>query len=265
MTLPNLSIIGCGYLGKIVLKHFKKTSLFAHIYASYHHHKDQEVEVLANGYYQLSRAPSSFFDSDYIFIFISPRGNYKNYSSTISSILKLIPKGKRIILTSSSSVYPREPGVYCEKSPINPDKESSAFYLRDVENAVINFNEHSSVIRLTGLFDDQRHPARSLSKKGSVTQGRAPVNLIHTHDVPSFLENLLKEKKIYQEINLVSPIHPSKKDFYTKECQRLNLEVPKFEESGNDRIIKSDIVGVEIPFNFEFSNPRLLLSEDIST
>lgn len=140
---------------------------------------------------------------------------------------------KTIVFISSTSVYADDetlPRITEDTIPV-PDSEAGKQLLK-VESLLQNNNNfQTTALRFSGLYGDDRHPAKYLSGKMKVKDPEAPVNLVHLQDCIGVITTVI-ENNLWNEIfNVATTPHPSKKEFYTSECKRLDLAVPQFDAS----------------------------------
>ena len=153
-----------------------------------------------------------------------------NYVAKIELLLAEIKKAtlKKVIFISSTSVYGNISGEVTEETIPQP-KTASGKQLLECENLLLKqTNFKTSVIRFGGLIGPERHPITMLSGRVGLTNGEEPVNLIHRDDCIHMIMTILKNDYWGQVFNGVYPLHPTKKEYYTKEAIKRNLEVPKY-------------------------------------
>ena len=140
----------------------------------------------------------------------------------------------KIIFTSSISVYGKNTLRVNESSPLLP-QTASAKWLCEVEKLLLKkFQERLLILRLGGLIGKDRHPVNSLSGKTNVVGGDDKINLIHLTDLICII--LLLEKVCTQPIvNIVTPFHPTKSDYYNEWARRLNLSPVSFTKNENQK------------------------------
>lgn len=160
---------------------------------------------------------------------------------------------KHVLFVSSTSVYPDEPRLM---------RETNALSTRDAASDVLRAEGHfvprygqwkSTVVRLGGLIGPERAPGRFLAGRQDLTQGNAPVNLLHLTDAVGVLSAIIKHEAWGHTFNVCAAQHPLRRDFYPAAAQYLNLEPPTFkEESGTGgKIIDSSLVRRVLPYQFQ--------------
>lgn len=185
-----------------------------------------------------------FVDTEILMITIPPGRTQQlesNYVDKIKFVIPFIEKHniKQVIYTSSSTVYMSLSGVVNEDTPIIPVSEMDQ-QIVEIENMLLNnTNFSTTILRLGGLIDDDRHPVNYIVKRAIVEDANNPVNMIHRKDIIRFVEKMV-ERKIPNEIfNIVAPIELNRRDFYTREAAKLGLSpLPKFIDNDNADIHK---------------------------
>ena len=64
-----------------------------------------------------------------------------------------------------------------------------------------------------------------------INNANLPVNIIHVDDIIQFIMTLINHDYSSDTINLCCTDHPSKKEYYTYICNKLNQKVPQFKNS----------------------------------
>lgn len=191
-----------------------------------------------------------------LLLFTIPPSKIEDYSALCIQFFKdclEIKPDLKIVFISSTSVYGNQNGELDESSDLK-GSTSNALKIIKVEEYLEEKN--SVVLRCGGLVGEDRHPVYYLAGRKNVSSPNAPVNLIHEHDVSRFLLKMLKDDSINGVYNLVSPQHPSRKEYYSEVAERLNLKSIEFENT-DDR--KGKIVNPKrllgMNFLFEYSSP----------
>lgn len=147
---------------------------------------------------------------------------------------------ENVLFISSTSVYNDEQGfpVISENSPTS--NNNIPIQLLEVEALfTTNKNFKTTILRFSGLFAEDRHPAKYLSGKTNLKNGDAPVNLIHRDDCISIIISVVKSNIWDTTINASTPSHPTKKNYYTSICESLQIPIPEFD---NTSVSKGKII-----------------------
>lgn len=145
-----------------------------------------------------------------------------------------------VVYTSSTSVYGDAARVCDEHSAVDPQTES-AHKIVACENLWLQSGlPNVSILRLGGLYDDERHPAKRLSGRVDIAGGNQVVNIVHRqHAVQALLDVINQPKE--SVLNIVECEHPTRAEFYTAEAARLGLPVPVFnvDDANRGKVIVS--------------------------
>lgn len=278
----NISILGCGWLGFPLAKSLLQKGFLVKGSTT----TLEKISILENAgitTFQIAISEEeingdidSFISNSQILIIDIPpklRGNSNDTSTALSmtfvaKIQNLIPfieksSVEKVLFVSSTSVYSDNISIdlITEDTIPNPDTESGKQLLEAEKILQNNSNFTTTVIRFGGLIGEDRHPikflvSRSLGRE-NLENPDGPINLIHQLDCIGILEGIL-EKNCFGEIfNAVAPFHPSRKVYYSKKAQELNLPLPKFDENKPSvgKIISSE--KVEQILVYTFQKPQL--------
>ena len=197
-------------------------------------------------------------DTDVLLIMIPPglrKNTGANYALKMAHFLHVIERSevKKVILISSTSVYDDAQGMVTEKDAPQPDT-NAAKQLYDVEQIFFNTPAfETTIVRFGGLFGGSRNPVRFLAGRKGLTNGDAPVNMIHREDCIGILTAIIKQDAFGHIINAVSPNHPTKKEYYTKQAIELGLEPPEYSQEESLSFKQIDSITVDSVLNYEFT------------
>jgi len=158
----NISIIGCGWLGKPLASELSK-----------------EHKVLCFDRKE-TKKNSAFYKSDILIISINTKDNYLQ---TLEKISKLTKKETIVILMSSTSVY-REFDEEVNEDTLITKKGLQ----KEAEELVQSLRDTVLILRLGGLMGENRVAGRW--KKVSIFKD-GPVNYIHKDDVINIIKKFL--------------------------------------------------------------------------
>lgn len=277
-----ISILGCGWLGFPLAKSLLQKGFLVKGSTT----TLEKISILENAgitTFQIAISEEeingdidSFISNSQILIIDIPpklRGNSNDTSTALSmtfvaKIQNLIPfieksSVEKVIFVSSTSVYSDAISIdlITEKTIPNPDTESGKQLLEAEKILQNNSNFTTTVIRFGGLIGEDRHPikflvSRSLGRE-SLENPDGPINLIHQLDCIGIIEKILEKLSFGEIFNAVAPFHPSRKVYYSKKAQELNLPLPKFDENKPSvgKIISSE--KVEQILVYTFQKPQL--------
>ena len=177
------------------------------------------------------------------------------YSNYLKESLVLAKKlnARRFIFCSTTGVYPSEPGKYVEGMKISPSSDKQKRLLIN-EQLVSDGNISSTIVRLGGLIGNARHPGRFLSGKTLSTSSMATVNMLHQKDAIAGLIYLANIDVNCDVVNLVTPHHPTKGEFYNQAAIQLKLPAPSFAKENQDcRVISSEHIQT-LGFTYKYTN-----------
>ncbi len=194
---------------------------------------------------------------DALVINVPPRlrgGNTENYVKKMQLLHTSIKLSnvKKLIFISSTSVYGDIDGEVTEKTTPEPVTESGK-QLVVSENIFRNDSDlQATVIRFGGLIGPDRHPVRMLSGRKNISNGNAPVNLIHLNDCIKIITEILSKSWWGETLNGVYPYHPTKREYYTSKAIGKGLQVPDFDAdaSKKGKIVSSYILTNVKDFQF---------------
>ncbi|MFP8487521.1 NAD-dependent epimerase/dehydratase family protein [Gracilimonas sp. Q87] len=172
---------------------------------------------------------------DSVIISISPgRGeNRDEYPLYIRQLAKLWEDSNtQVIMYSSTGVYGKSKGTITEEHTVPNEDSDNA--LCKAEGELRKILKESVILRLAGLYGEDRHPVKYLAGRKNISDGDAPVNLVHRKDVIRATELMIEERVRSQIYNICSPVHPSKSRIYTTIAKRLEMDKPEFLPGGND-------------------------------
>lgn len=202
----------------------------------------------------------SAINPDCIIITIAPSRNHGHYLDALRNLADSAKTAgvKRIMFISSSSIWGNTQGLVTEQTPVNP-QTSSAIAMKEFE---LLLQQESSLetcaLRLTGLFNEQRHPGRFLSGKVDVTNPDAPVNMIHQHDCIGLIHAILAQQN-WQDVYIgCAPSHPTRREFYTHCATILGVIAPQFVVQGGDEQKCINAGATAAGVNYQYQYPDLM-------
>jgi len=256
-----ISILGCGWFGLALAKKLISLNYFVKGSTTSREKLDllqaQSVKpFLVNFTTESIVADPVFFEADALFICIPPKRNSTellDYPQKINSILAAAKdKSKHVVLISSTSVYADENKIINETSETNPDTDSGRVVLAAEILFKELFPENCTIIRFAGLIGPNRNPGRFFAGKSNVSNGLAPVNLIHQTDAVGIAIKILEKQAFGRTYNACSPNHPTKMDFYINAAKTTGLAEPHFiAEKKAWKIVESANVPEFLDYAFE--------------
>lgn len=258
-------VIGCGWLGFPLAKKFVEKN-FTVYGSTTSENKIQKLEKsgiipFLFSINDIKNEDKLIFSQADVLILNFPPSNIKieNFQYFINSIPENV---KKIIFTSSISVYGEQFGIITEENELKAISENGKKLIQMESILLEKFPEKIVILRLAGLVGIERHPVKYLSGKNNLEDGELNINLVHLEDcinvIYSFAENKLKG--IY---NVCEDYHPSKKEFYNKAAEKLKLIPPEFNDSKinsiSERIIASNKLLNNLNYNFSGNIGKFIL------
>jgi nucleoside-diphosphate-sugar epimerase len=152
---------------------------------------------------------------------------YAHYWSCLVEQCK-IAQVKKLVMISTTGVYPNHPGVMTEQDASltlaqdNADFSTSARVLLTAEQHVIDSGLDYAILRFSGLIGPKRHPARFVPKLKQVSS-RAPANILHLDDAIGSVRYIL-EQELSGIFNVTTPETVSKAEFYQAALDTVSSE-----------------------------------------
>jgi nucleoside-diphosphate-sugar epimerase len=180
-----------------------------------------------------------------------------NYVKQMQYILPYVEASsvKKVLFVSSTSVYDDS-----ELYPIISETSQTSITSNTAKQLLAvetlfqnNFNFKTTILRFSGLYNEDRHPATFLSGKHNIKNPDAPINLIHQSDCIDIIESIIKQNVWNEIFNASAPSHPKKQVFYTSACKAQNLALPTFDNSqkSKGKIIDSTKLAHDLDYTFK--------------
>jgi len=257
-----ISILGCGWLGMPLAKYFIKKNILIKGSTT----KIEKIQTLIDegiSPYLLSLDPKpigeswdDFLNNEILIINIPPKIASKGNSFHLNQINFLIEKiklstVKKIIYISSTSVYPDSNSLVVERGEVIDENAmvKAEFQLKSLSLSI-------TILRCGGLMGYDRIPGKYFANK-EIFNADTPVNFIHRDDVISAINFIITSNVWNETFNIVSPIHPFRRDIYNKNAIDLNINLPIFKNSKEQqtfKIVNSDKIQ-NLGFQFKFPDP----------
>ena len=260
-----ISIIGCGWLGLPLAKQLLKVG---HIIKGSTTHNDK-LKILhshAIDGYLIAFSPegiqgdiqSCLQNSETLVLNIPPGLRKQPEKDFLKQMQHLIPfiessSVKQVLFVSSTAVYHDDATFSNTTETSTTSNTSSAAKILAVEALFQNNkNFKTTIVRFSGLFGEDRHPATSLSGRKNIKNPEAPVNLIHQKDAILILKSIIKQGVWNEVFNASTPFHPTKKNYYTAVCQRKGIALPAFDLSSKSEGKIIDVSKLVQRLNYHF-------------
>jgi len=259
-----IAVMGCGWLGLPLAISMVKDEYQVHgSTTSKEKHNQLKKEDITPFHIVLSEdkiegAISDFlWDINILIVNVPPklRGkNKENYVQKIQLLYQEVKKSsvKKVIFVSSTSVYGAIEGDVTEVTTPQPSTESGKQLLAS-ENIFLNDNDlETTIIRFGGLIGPNRHPITMLSERQNLSNGNAPINLIHLNDCIRIIKSVIANSWWNEILNGVYPEHPTKRNYYSSEAKKRGLQVPDYKvyNSKKGKKVHSKVLLNVKKFNF---------------
>ena len=168
---------------------------------------------------------------------------------------------KKLIMVSSTTVYPTKPGVLYEQDAsltlsTSENEQASAFsdnarVMLKAEQLVMDSSIDYTILRFSGLIGPSRHPSRFASKLKQVSS-QAPANMLHLDDAIGAVDFAINQ--LHNEIvNVTTPNTVSKAEFYAAALKSANSSepLPPIVDTPDKLISSKKILGLGYSFKFD--------------
>ncbi len=198
---------------------------------------------------------------DSVLISISPgRGeNRSEYPTVIGQLSRVLAqRNTQVMMYSSTSAYGNATDEVTE-TDATPDRNSDNAIIA-AEGELLEHIPEAVVLRLCGLYGEDRHPAKYMAGRTNIADGDAPVNLVHRDDVIQVTQKIISENIRGEIFNVCSGSHPSRAEIYTVIAERLGLEKPTFTNGGaNGKTVSSKKLKDRLDLEFQHPDPSTFL------
>ena len=264
-----VGIIGCGWLGLPLADYLinldyiikgsttskSKLGVLASKHIEAHHIQLTETDIYGD--------ITIFLSGIETLVINIPPGLHKNPNKNhVSEIRHLISKINNssvahVLYISSTSVFEDAEHFPIITNQTKPNgTTNSAKQLIAIETLLkSNSNFKTTILRFSGLIDENRHPGNYLSNRKKLKNGNAPVNLIHKKDSIEIISAIIKQNAWELTFNASIPNHPSKENYYISYCKTHNLPLPEYVEKtkSKGKIIDSSFLVQHLKYRFKVS------------
>ena len=169
---------------------------------------------------------------------------------------------KKLLFTSSTSVYGRAKGVLTEETaiqPHTPSEETLAQAERIINEKTGDYAVY--VLRLGGLVGPGREPGNFFKDKKDIPGGEISVNLVHQLDVLETMKHIILKDTPEGTFNICADEHPARGDFYPQRARQVGVKEATF-ISGNEpeRYVSNEKIKKKTGYTFVYPDPLLFPS-----
>jgi nucleoside-diphosphate-sugar epimerase len=224
--LKNLGVIGRGWLGKPLVSELKKNGNF-HLWCTSYHDQSEELKHDGISYSCLdiknvTELPKELLLCEILIYTIPPLP-----LDIVKSFLERIPSDKKMIFLSSTSVYGKGLGEVDENIFLNVHNTSSPLLI-ETENFIRSHFKTSTILRLGGLYGQDRHPIFFLTGKKDLTTASEWLHLVSQNDCVKAILSVLDQNIWNETINIISDLRIKKEIYYTTLANKLSLTAPQY-------------------------------------
>jgi nucleoside-diphosphate-sugar epimerase len=166
---------------------------------------------------------------------------------------------KKLLFTSSTSVYGRAKGLLTEEIAIQPNTPSEET-LAQAERLI---NEKSGnyavyILRLGGLTGPGREPGFFFKDKKDIPGGEISVNLVHQLDVLEIMKHIILKDTPEGTFNICADEHPARGVFYPQRARQIGAQGATF-IWGNEpeRYVSNEKIKKKTGYTFVYPDPLL--------
>ncbi len=225
MKNEKICLVGCGWLGLALSRHLTQAQY--QVLATTAHDKTEEFKESAIPYIPFDLngndlVPEKILKADVIIYMIPPLE-----LQIVKKFFDKFPHNKRIIFTSSTSIYGKNLGFVHESFTPDIHHTGSPLLLQTEEYMRSRFR-NLTILRPGGLYGVKRHPIFSLQGKKNLTSGEDLLHLVHQDDVIHGILSVLEGNMWGEVFNLVSDLRVPKKEYYTAMANKHGLTPPEY-------------------------------------
>lgn len=261
-----VSILGCGWIGRPL---GKRLSSIGYTVKGSTTRTSMLAQIALEGVlpFQLNANPvpfgpnvDGFFDCDVLVVCIPPPSKplIPDWAFMVHSSVsrKAVEYGiKKVILISSTSVYPDEARTYREADAQRVVSKHSGTVMLDLEKCYTLGSFSSVVLRLGGLFGPDRDPGKFLSAHRSNLNPDNPVNMVHLDDVVAAIQFCIENDAQHEVFNVVSPNHSTRRGFYNKAAALRGITLTWNQDSSGGKKVSSEKIQ-QRGFVFKYKAPE---------
>ncbi len=261
MKKETISILGCGWYGLALAEALLADEYVVKGSTTSENKLAQLKEVGIEPYLLNFASPEpefdvNFFNCEVLIISIPPRRNSEasiSYADQIKCICTIASSAnvKHVIFISSTGIYQDGNFIVDENTIPQPTSETGKSLLAAETFLSQNTQFTTTIIRFGGLMGPNRNLAKHFAGKTGISNGLAPINLIHLYDCIGLMKAVLQKKAFGLLYHGVSPSHPTRAAFYTQACIDSGFEKPDFI---NELVTWKQIESVNVPTIYAIAN-----------
>ncbi|MGV3629925.1 MAG: hypothetical protein ACO1O6_01890 [Bacteroidota bacterium] len=202
----------------------------------------------------------AFFDGTSICIINLPPGKsiFQSYKNQCLELIALFPAYTKFIFISSTSVYSDKVSLAQENTAVLTDYNFSSQLFQAEKALKMELKDRLTILRLAGLFGENRNPARHLSGKSGLKNPGGAVNLVHQRDCISFILEVIRQECWGEVFNVCASDHPPRELFYSRMCEKEGWDLPAFdvdEPMSVSKIVSNEKGKHLLNFTYDYDSP----------
>jgi nucleoside-diphosphate-sugar epimerase len=223
--VKNISILGCGWLGKpLGISLFEEGFFVKGSTTTEEKLAILEASNIEPYYVDISefKEYDTFLDTDILIIAITSK-DIDGFENLIQQIEN--SPIQKVIFISSTSVYPNTNGIVSENTTTKKTP------LSEIEE-LFRQNRYfeTTIIRFAGLVGGERHPGNWFKNGRTIPHPEGFVNMIHQDDCIRIIHEIINQNCWNETFNGCADHHPKRREFYINAKASLGLEIPGFDE-----------------------------------
>lgn len=213
----------------------------------------------------LTVAPS-FFYCDVLVITIPPRASVTpagEYHAAVAQIASWARQHQvpHVIFISSTAVFSDLNGHVHEGTTPAPESDAGKTLLAVEHMLQAETDFITTIVRFGGLVGPGRDPGRFFAGKKDVSNGRAPVNLIHQDDCTGLCQAIVETKAFGGIVHGCAPHHPTRQNFYSLASKKAGLQAPTFvDELTRWKVVEGIQTQARLAYRYRVDNWQVWLS-----
>jgi nucleoside-diphosphate-sugar epimerase len=237
MRKETITILGCGWLGLPLAKALIKKGYPVKGSTT----SEENLETLRDAGiepYLVTLDPevngeeiTDFLHSDILIVNIPPerRDDIVEYHiEQFSSLIDALGQSpvRSLLFVSSTSVFPSLGREVTEEDANTPETLAGEALLHVEEMLMLESGFQTTVVRFGGLVGYDRNPEKYLGSMKEIQSPDQPMNLIHRDDCINIIMEIIRLQQWGEVFNACSPVHPLKKEYYSKAAVAAGVALP---------------------------------------